>query len=128
MKIICKILAFGTTALSVGGCDLTMLPEHELSPEQYFQNESDLTLWSNQFYNDNPDAGAMYRKFGILALEMETAGLYWTAQRLGKRALSLLTISDHIFTGESLSAQERQDSFHEMMEIALETAWKSLEG
>ena len=40
---------------------------------------------------------------------METAGLYWTAQRLGKRALSLLTISDHIFTGESLSAQERQD-------------------
>ena len=122
MKIICKILAFGTIALSVGGCDLTMLPEHELSPEQYFQNESDLTLWSNQFYNDNPDAGAMYRKFGILALEMETAGLYWTAQRLGKRALSLLTISDHIFTGESLSAQERQDSFHEMMEIALGVA------
>ena len=127
MKIICKILAFGTIALSVGGCDLTMLPEHELSPEQYFQNESDLTLWSNQFYNDNPDAGAMYRKFGILALEMETAGLYWTAQRLGKRALSLLTISDHIFTGESLSAQERQDSFHEMMEIALETAWNAAE-
>ena len=53
MKIICKILAFGTIALSVGGCDLTMLPEHELSPEQYFQNESDLTLWTNQFYNDN---------------------------------------------------------------------------
>ena len=79
---------------------------------------------ADQFYNDNPDAGAMYRKFGILALEMETAGLYWTAQRLGKRALSLLTISDHIFTGESLSAQERQDSFHEMMEIALEKAYE----
>lgn len=82
---------------------------------------------ADQFYNDNPEAGAMYRKFGILALEMETAGLYWTAQRLGKKALSILTISDHIFTGEALSAQERQDSFHEMMEIALETAWKSLE-
>ena len=81
---------------------------------------------ADQFYNDNPDAGAMYRKFGILALEMETAGLYWTAQRLGKQALSILTISDHIFTGEALSAQERQDSFHEMMEIALETAWKSV--
>lgn len=50
---------------------------------------------------------------------METAGIYWTAQRFGKRALSILTISDHIFTGEALSAQERQDSFHEMMEIAL---------
>lgn len=82
---------------------------------------------ADQFYNDDPDAGAMYRKFGILALEMETAGLYWTAQRAGKQALSILTISDHIFTGESLSAEDRQNSFHEMMEIALETAWKSLD-
>lgn len=81
---------------------------------------------ADQFYNDNAEAGEMYRKFGILALEMEAAGLYWTAQRLGKRALSILTISDHIFTGEALSAQERQDSFHEMMEIALETAWKAV--
>lgn len=82
---------------------------------------------ADQFYNDNPEAGEMYRKFGILALEMEAAGLYWTAQRLGKRALAILTISDHIFTGEALNAQERQDSFHEMMEIALETAWNALE-
>lgn len=81
---------------------------------------------ADQFYNDNAAAGEMYRKFGILALEMETAGLYWTAQRAGKQALSILTISDHIFTGEALSPQERQNSFHEMMEIALETAWKSL--
>ena len=58
---------------------------------------------------------------------METAGIYWTAQRFGKRALSILTISDHIFTGEALSAQERQDSFLEMMEIALETAWNAAE-
>ena len=82
---------------------------------------------SDQFYNDNPEANKTYRKFGILAVEMETAGIYWTAQRFGKRALSILTISDHIFTGEALSAQERQDSFHEMMEIALETAWKAAE-
>ena len=82
---------------------------------------------ADQFYNDNAAAGEMYRKFGILALEMETAGLYWTAQRAGKQALSILTISDHIFTGEALSPQERQDSFHEMMEIALETAWKAAE-
>lgn len=82
---------------------------------------------ADQFYNANSEAGQMYRKFGILALEMEAAGLYWTAQYLGKKALAILTISDHIFTGESLSAEDRQDSFHEMMEIALETAWKSLE-
>ena len=82
---------------------------------------------ADQFYNANSTAAETYRKFGILAVEMETAGLYWTAQRLGKKALSILTISDHIFTGEALSAEERQDSFHEMMEIALETAWKAAE-
>lgn len=81
---------------------------------------------ADQFYNDNANAAEIYRKFGILAVEMETAGLYWTAQRLGKKALSILTISDHIFTGEELSPQERQDSFHEMMEIALDTAWNSI--
>ena len=69
----------------------------------------------------------MYRRFGILGVEMEAAGLYWTAQRLGKRALALLTVSDHIFTGASLTAEERQESFHEMMEVALETAWNALE-
>ena len=74
---------------------------------------------SDQFYNDNPEANATYRKFGILAVEMETAGIYWTAQRFGKRALSILTISDHIFTGEALSAQERQDSFHESAVVLL---------
>lgn len=82
---------------------------------------------ADQFYNDNAEAEQMYRRFGILALEMETAGLYWTAQRLGKQALSILTVSDHIFTGESLPPEERQTSFREMMEIALETAWKSAE-
>ena len=82
---------------------------------------------ADQFYNANGEAGQMYRKFGILALEMEAAGLYWTAQHLGKKALAILTISDHIFAGESLSAEDRQNSFHDMMEIALETAWKSLE-
>ena len=82
---------------------------------------------ADQFYNDNPEAGEMYRKFGILALEMEAAGLYWTAQRLGKRALAMCTISDSLVTGEALPPAERQTSFTRMMEIALETAWNSLE-
>lgn len=77
---------------------------------------------SDMFYNAKPDANEQYRKMGMLAVEMETAGLYLTAQSAGKRALSILTISDHVFTGEGLTAQERQESFHEMMEIALETA------
>jgi purine-nucleoside phosphorylase len=82
---------------------------------------------SDQFYNAIPDAGKTYKDFGILAVEMEVAGLYWTAQHLHKKALGIMTISDHIFTGEALNAEDRQESFREMMEIALETAWKSLE-
>ena len=81
---------------------------------------------ADQFYNANTEAGQKYKDMGILAVEMETAGLYHTAMAAQKSALSILTISDHIFTGEGLSAVERQDSFHEMMEISLETAWKAL--
>ena len=81
---------------------------------------------ADQFYNADTTAGKQYKDMGILAVEMETAGLYLTAMAAHKSALSILTISDHIFTGESLSAAERQDSFKEMMEIALETAKDSI--
>ena len=76
------------------------------------------------FYSDDAGAKDAYRKFGILGLEMEAAGLYWVAQRLQKQALAILTVSDHIFTGESLPAAERQESFQDMMRLALETAWQ----
>ena len=79
---------------------------------------------SDQFYNANARANEQYREMGILAVEMETAGIYWEAMASHKKALSLLTISDHIFTGEALSAEERQNSFTDMMEVALETAWE----
>ena len=75
------------------------------------------------FYSDDRASKEVYRNFGILGLEMEAAGLYWTAQRLHKQALTILTVSDHIFTGESLSSAERQESFHDMMRLSLETAW-----
>ena len=61
-------------------------------------------------------------KLGVLAVEMEAAALYLNAARAGKQALALCTISDNPFTGEGLSAKERQESFREMMEIALEIA------
>lgn len=79
---------------------------------------------SDFFYYPNPSVNLneKARATGHLAVEMETAGLYLQAAVNGKRALSILTVSDHIFTGEALSAAERQDSFHEMMVIALETA------
>ena len=82
---------------------------------------------ADMFYNANEKAGQCYRDFGILAVEMETAGIYWEAMASHKRALSLLSISDLIFTGEGLSAEERQDTFRQMMETALETAWEFAE-
>ena len=82
---------------------------------------------ADQFYDANSASNAKYREMGILAVEMETAGLYLTAAKAGKQALSILTISDLVFTGEGLTADERQNSFTEMMEVSLETAWRSIE-
>ncbi|MDR2167482.1 MAG: purine-nucleoside phosphorylase [Clostridiales bacterium] len=79
-------------------------------------------LTSDVFYADNPAAMKDWQKMGILAVEMEAAGLYATAARLGKKALTILTISDLVFTHEATSAQERQESFTDMMKIALEAA------
>ena len=56
---------------------------------------------------------------GVLAVEMEAAGLYGVAAEKGGRALTIATVSDHIYTGESTSSDERQETFNEMVEIAL---------
>lgn len=77
---------------------------------------------SDVFYSDRADANEKWRKMGVLAVEMEAAALYMTAARASKRALAVCTCSDHLFTGESLDAAARQNSFTQMMEIGLETA------
>lgn len=79
-------------------------------------------LSSDIFYNNDEDALSKWAKMGVLAAEMEAAALYMNAAKVGKKALCLLTISDHIYTGEALSAEERQVGFGKMMEIALELA------
>lgn len=79
-------------------------------------------LSSDTFYDDNKEANSLWKKMNVLAVEMEAAALYMNAARAGKKALCILTISDHVFTGESLSAEDRQISFKDMMKIALETA------
>ncbi len=79
-------------------------------------------LSSDTFYDDQEDANDYWQKMGVLCIEMETAALYMNAARAGKHALGIFTISDHILTKEALSAEERQTSFTQMMEIALHTA------
>ena len=83
---------------------------------------------TDMFYVDEENIAPELRstpqwaKMGVLAVEMESAGLYMNAARYGKNALAICTVSDHLVTHEGLSAEERQTSFTEMLEIALETA------
>jgi len=79
-------------------------------------------LSSDIFYNANPEAQKKWQALGILGVEMEAAALYMNAAYAGKAALAICTVSDHLLTGESLDSLERQNSFTEMMEIALNTA------
>ena len=76
---------------------------------------------SDCFYDESEPLGKL-QKLGVLAVEMEAAALYLNAARAGKKALALLTISDNPFTGEGLSAEDRQNTFTQMMKIALEIA------
>ena len=78
---------------------------------------------SDVFYDERPDLTEQMTRHGILAVEMEAAELYILAARHGCRALAVLTISDHLQTGEALPASERQSSFGDMVEIALEAAF-----
>lgn len=78
---------------------------------------------SDVFYDERPDLNAEMVRHGILGVEMEAAELYTLAARYGRRALAVLTVSDHLDTGEALPAQDREKSFGDMVEIALHAAF-----
>ena len=81
-------------------------------------------LTSDEFYNDDPTYFKKWAEFGVLAVEMETAALYTLASKYKAKALSILTISDSLVSPEITSSEEREKTFNEMIEIALETAIK----
>lgn len=72
------------------------------------------------FYEPDPALFERLQKMGLLAVEMEAAGLYGVAAELGKQALTVLTVSDHLLTGEKLSAQQRQEDFQAMLRLTLD--------
>ena len=76
-------------------------------------------LSSDEFYEDNPEEYKLWAQYGILCVEMETAGLYTIAAKYNVKALTILTISDSLVSGERLTALERETSFNKMVEIAL---------
>lgn len=80
---------------------------------------------SDTFYRDNAaELNELLAKYKVLAVEMETTALYTLAAKYDRQALSVLTVSDHILTGEETSSEERQTTFNEMMIVALEAAIK----
>lgn len=116
--------------LIFGGIDYAPTANFELLKNAYDAGvEKGLNLkvgnvfTADLFYNDNADH-EKWAKYGILALEMETSALYTLAAKFGRQALSVLTVSDHILTGEETTAEERQLTFNDMIEVALEAAIK----
>ena len=78
---------------------------------------------SDTFYSERPDLDEQMMRHGILGVEMEAAELYALAARYGRRALAILTVSDHLKTGEALPSDQRERSFGDMVEIALKAAF-----
>jgi purine-nucleoside phosphorylase len=78
-------------------------------------------LAADAFYSDRPDLYDKLANYGVLAVEMESAALYTIAARFKARALTILTVSDHIVRHEAITAQEREQTFSQMVEVALDT-------
>ena len=78
---------------------------------------------SDVFYDERPDLNEIMQRHGVLCVEMEAAELYTLAARHGVRALAVLTMSDHLLTGDALPSSEREQSFGQMIEIALNAAF-----
>lgn len=130
------ILAQGATTdsqvnkLIFGGIDYAPLANFELLKNAYdiaqdngLQTHVGNVFTSDTFYRDNAEAfNNLLTRYNILGVEMETTALYTLAAKFNRKALSILTVSDHLITGEATSSEERQTSFHQMMELALETA------
>lgn len=132
------ILAQGATTdsqmnkLTFNGLDYAPLANFNLLKNAYdVAQDKGLTthvgnvFTSDIFYRDNAEEfNNLLTRYKILGVEMETTALYTLAAKFNRKALSILTVSDHIITGEATTSEERQTSFNDMMELALETAIK----
>lgn len=114
--------------LTLGGIDYAPTASFDLLKRAYdVGQEKGLNLkvgnvfTADMFYNDNADH-KKWAEYQILAIEMESAALYTLAAKYGRKALSVLTVSDHLLTGEETTSEERQSTFNDMIVVALEAA------
>ncbi len=113
---------FGFDGCVAPCCDYGLLKSAIEAGEAIGQHIVPGAIYSSDcFYDESAPLGKL-QKLNVLAVEMEAAGLYLNAARAGKKALALLTISDNPFTGEGLTAEERQNTFTNMMKVALSIA------
>ena len=95
---------------------------HDIASEKDIALKIGSVLTSDTFYNDDPNSWKHWANYGILAVEMETAALYTLAAKFKVNALSILTVSDSLVTREETTSEERQKTFNQMVEVALELA------
>jgi len=95
---------------------------HDIANQRGLPVRTGTVLTSDTFYSEDPAWWKVWAAHGVLAAEMETSALYTLCARFGARALSILTVSDHVVTGEHTTAEDRQQSFLHMAELALAVA------
>jgi len=117
----------GVNELRFGGADYAPTASFglfqkavEIAKKKNISIKAGNVLTSDEFYADEFESYKKWSKFGVLCVEMESAGLYTVAAKHNVNALSILTISDSLITGERLSQEERETTFNDMMKIALE--------
>ncbi len=116
---------FGLGGVFAPICDYGLLrTAADIAAEQGINAHIGNILSSDVYYDDDPEGNIRWRKMGVLAVEMEAAALYMNAARASKKALAICTVSNSLITGEELPAQERESSFGEMIELALDVAAK----
>lgn len=102
--------------------DFGLLKEaHDTAMDMNIKTRVGNILSSDIFYNHDNTVNDRWKSMNVLVVDMEAAALYMNAASLGKRALCMLTVSDHLYKNQSLTAAQRQESFDEMMKLALET-------
>lgn len=119
----------GVNRLRFGGADYAPTANFglfqkavEVAKAKHIALKAGNVLTSDEFYEKDSESYKKWSNFGILCVEMETAGLYTVAAKHHANALSILTISDSLVTGELTTTKERETTFKEMIEIALELA------
>jgi len=98
-----------------------LLKAYEKAQERGLKVHVGNVFTSDTFYGDDNQHVELLTKYGTLAVEMESTALYTLAAKFGAKALSILTVSDHLVTGELTTAEERQTTFNQMIEVALDT-------